>query len=128
MGRVTVVDADVLADFLNREGAWEAVQAHIRARTIATAAIAAFEVWCGLHTEHARAAFRDVLRPMKSRIYPVEARTAARAGELFRELGLGKGQRDCLIAATCLERRAPILTGNWRHFERVPGLAVIRAR
>jgi tRNA(fMet)-specific endonuclease VapC len=127
MGRVTVLDADVLADYLNRRGAWEAVRAHLSGQTAATTTVAAFEVWCGLGTEHARAAFRDVLRAMRRRVYPLESRSAERAGAIFRTLGLSKGQRDCLVAAACLDRRAPLLTRNWRHFERVEGLDVLRA-
>ena len=123
---MTVLDADVLVDFLSREGAWKKVQAEIAARTAATTAVAALEVWCGLREEESRAAFRAVLRAMRRRVFPLEERHAERAGALFRQLGLSKGQRDCLIAAICLDRRAPLLTRNWRHFERVPGLEVVR--
>jgi len=127
VGRLTAADADVLADYLKRQGAWEQVRAHLAARTLATTAVAAFEVWCGLHTEHGRAALRDLLRAMRNRVFPLEARTAVRAAGIYRALGMAKGQRDCLIAATCLERKVPLLTGNWRHLERIPGLEVVRA-
>jgi hypothetical protein len=40
----------------------------------------------------------------------------------------GRRLAETLAAFGEEERRAPILTGNWRHFERVPGLEVIRAR
>jgi predicted nucleic acid-binding protein len=133
LAQVTVLDADVLADYLNRAGAWRLVGDHLRARTAATTAIAAFEVWAGLRSERGRAAFGAVLAAMRRRVFPIDALVAREAGAIWSELedrGARIGPGDCLTAAVCVVRRLPILTANWAHLERIPALQtrIIRAR
>jgi tRNA(fMet)-specific endonuclease VapC len=54
---------------------------------------------------------------------------AKRAGELWQALaGASIGERDTLIAGVALAAGLPLLTGNERHFQRVPGLRVVKAR
>jgi tRNA(fMet)-specific endonuclease VapC len=53
---------------------------------------------------------------------------AVRAGGLLRELraaGARIDVRDAMQAGICLQAEAPLVTGNARHFARVPGLRVI---
>jgi predicted nucleic acid-binding protein len=40
----------------------------------------------------------------------------------------GLEREDALIAATALDKRLPLLTRNWRHFRRVPGLTLYSGR
>ena len=37
-------------------------------------------------------------------------------------------REDGLIAATTLDKRLPLMTRNWRHFRRVPGLTLYGGR
>jgi tRNA(fMet)-specific endonuclease VapC len=62
-------------------------------------------------------------------VYPVTPQIARRAGRLDGELakqGLTVAFPDLLIGVTALELGFSILTSNIRHFERIPGLTVIR--
>ena len=40
----------------------------------------------------------------------------------------GLEREDALIAATALDKRLPLMTRNWRHFRRVPGLTLYSGR
>jgi len=123
---LAILDADVLADYLLDEGAADEVAARLRARAAATTAVVVYEVTRGLD-ERDRADLRRALRGM--RVYPLDARSAARAAELWRELeaaGRRIGDRDVLTAAIALSAGLPILTRNVEHFRRVPGLRLTR--
>ena len=37
-------------------------------------------------------------------------------------------KEDALIAATALEKRPPLVTGNWRHFHGIAGLKLLVGR
>jgi tRNA(fMet)-specific endonuclease VapC len=61
-------------------------------------------------------------------VLPFSYTSAQRAATLHAELirqNQDIGIKDVLIAAICLENNLPILTGNLRHFNRVPSLQVI---
>lgn len=60
-------------------------------------------------------------------VLPFEAAAARRYGELRAELerqGVSLGDADLRIAAIALVRGLTVVTGNVRHFQRVPGLAI----
>ena len=60
-------------------------------------------------------------------VLPFDASAARRYGEARAELerrGTPTGDADLRIASIALARGLTIVTGNVRHFERVPGLAV----
>ena len=62
-------------------------------------------------------------------IHPVTAQIARRAGRLDGELakeGLRTAFPDLLIGVTALELGFSVLTGNLRHFNRIPGLIVLQ--
>jgi len=66
-----------------------------------------------------------------SRVLPLTEPIAACAASIYADLQLrGEliGDADILIAATALEHRLAIATGNTSHFERIPGLRVINWR
>ena len=90
--------------------------------------VAAFQVWAGLRTEDGRRKFGALLAGIKGRVFGTDHVAAKRAGAIYAELE-SAGSRidgpDCLIAAVALLRGCPVLTGNVRHFERVPGLTVL---
>lgn len=60
-------------------------------------------------------------------LLPFEARAARIFGRLRAELE-GAGRRlddlDLQVASVCLAWRAPLLTHNRKHFERIPGLEI----
>jgi len=80
----------------------------------------------------ARAAYRssflsEIMEALT--VYPVTPKIARRAGRLDGELakqGLTVAFPDLLIGVTALELGYSVLTSNIRHFERIPGLTVVR--
>jgi predicted nucleic acid-binding protein len=121
-----ILDADVLADDLLGEGAAEAVAARLKAKAAATTSVVVYEVTRGIDPGE-RADLAKALRGM--RVYPLDARAARRAADIWRELessGQRAGDRDVLTAAIALEARLPVLTRNADHFGRVRGLKLAR--
>ncbi len=124
---VVVADTDVFLDFLEGEGAHVSVATLLRARRLATTAVTVFELWRGLESDAARDQARRALRGV--RVYALTDAAAKRAAEVHQELKASTiGERDTLIAGVCLAIGRPLLTGNVRHFRRVPGLQVVQAR
>jgi predicted nucleic acid-binding protein len=71
-----------------------------------------------------RQAIVDALR--RFRLVPLTPAIGARAA--VRRSAPGLGREDALIAATALDKRLPLMTRNWRHFRRVPGLTLYSGR
>jgi len=58
----------------------------------------------------------------------VDEPIARRGADLYsslRRLGITIANEDLLIAATAPERAVPILTGDARHFESIPGVRLL---
>lgn len=72
-----------------------------------------------------RQAIVDALR--RFRLVPLTPAIAARCAAVRRNRP-GLEREDALIAATAREKRLPLMTRNWRHFGRVPGLALYSGR
>ena len=63
----------------------------------------------------------------KLTVLPFDSEAAMQYGEVRTELesrGIPIGQADTMIAAIALARGLIVITGNIRHFQRVPGLTV----
>jgi tRNA(fMet)-specific endonuclease VapC len=120
-----VLDSDVLIDYLRGSGpGLDLVRRLSASLAFRVTAVTAFELALG------RSYARDPA--------PVDALLAAPclmltrgaalcAGALFRELrsaGTGIEVRDAMQAGICLEAQVQLVTGNVRHFDRVPGLQV----
>ena len=72
-----------------------------------------------------RQAIVDALR--RFRLVPLTPAIAARYTAVRRSTP-GLEREDALIAATALDKRLPLMTRNWRHFRRVPGLTLYSGR
>ena len=122
-----VADTDVLIDFLaGQEPAASIVARELDRGNLRTTAISRFELLAGARTAKQERVTRDLLGAVPTLI--VDALTSDEAAAIHRNLektGQGIGMADCLIAGVCLACGAPLLTGNERHFERVPGLELV---
>ena len=121
-----VADADVLVDWLKLKarGSVPRVDEAMERGELATSAIAAYQLWCGVRNDAERTEVRELLGLMTA-ILPFDDRAAELAGVAYRELaGQGSviGRPDLYIAGICLAVEAPLLTRNRREFERVRGL------
>ncbi len=122
-----VADTDAFIDLLRGDGSHRKMATLMRSGRLATTAISVFEIWKGLASDSDREVVRRTFRGV--RVYPVSDVAARRAAELHRLLRENPiGDRDTLIAGVCLAIQRPLLTSNLRHFRRVPGLEVFRAR
>lgn len=72
-----------------------------------------------------RQAIVDALR--RFRLVPLTPAIAARYAAVHRSAP-SLEREDALIAATALDKRLPLMTRNWRHFRRVPGLTLYSGR
>ncbi len=120
---MTIADTDVLIDFLRGRGAASQVEALLKAGSLSTTAITAFELWAGAHSKMQAAAVETLLAALT--LFPLDAPSAEKAARVRKELEEKRatiGMADSLIAGICLEKRASLLTRNRKHFERVSGL------
>jgi predicted nucleic acid-binding protein len=74
----------------------------------------------GLKDSERRAIVAELRR---FRLVPLTPGIARRYAAVRRSTS-GLEREDALIAATALEKRLPLLTGNWRHFVSSPGSGV----
>ncbi len=122
-----VADTDVLVDYLRgMSPIADRVAAEIN-RGLATTAVTAFELWSGsLGSERRWRAVEALLAAVK--ILPLDAGSAREAASVRHELqerGTPIGMADSLIAGICRSNSAALLSRNRKHFERVPGLALV---
>lgn len=122
-----IADSDILIDALRGKGSVVTiVKQAIERNALGTTAISVFELKAGGRSQAELSKVEKLLAAIS--ILDVDAEAAALAAEVFRTLesrGTRIGMADCLIAGTCLARGAALLTGNRRHFERVPGLELV---
>lgn len=123
MAGVVVVDTDLVIDFLRGKGPGvPLVRELIAAHRLRVTAITAFELRVGTDFLARR---DDILRLLRSRTFPLDSRSALRAGEVaatLRRNGQDIGLADCLQAGICLNFGLPLATRNRKHFQRVDGL------
>jgi len=121
-----VVDTDVLVDYLRGRGPGAELLARLGRGGYRVTAVSAFELALG-------AAHRLDPRPVQALLDAPTLALTPRGGllggeALARLRGDGRGidVRDALQAGMCLDADLPLVTRNVRHFERVPGLRVLR--
>lgn len=123
MASLVVVDTDLVIDFLRGKGPGAPlVRDLIASHRLRVTAITAFELRVGADFLARR---DDILRLVHSRAFPLDSRSALRAGELaatLRGAGQDIGLADCLQAGICMNFDLPFATRNRKHFDRVEGL------
>lgn len=121
---MTVADSDILIDALaGREPAAARVRLGVEKGELATTTVSLFELLSGARAGRARKKVEKLLAALT--ILPFDEPAGRAAAEARRELearGSPIGMADYLIAGICLSRRAPLLTRNRAHFEKVTGL------
>lgn len=126
MAGLVVVDTDLVIDFLRGKGPGvPLVRELIGGHRFRVTAITAFELRLGANFSARR---DDILRLLHSRAFPLDSRSALRAGELaatLRGAGQDIGLADCLQAGICLNYDLPFATRNRKHFDRVEGLRLV---
>ncbi|MFL5303423.1 MAG: type II toxin-antitoxin system VapC family toxin [Myxococcales bacterium] len=125
---MTIVDTDVLIDFLSGK-ATRSVEAALARGNLATTAITAYELRRGARTEKAVGAVELLLAQM-AEIVAFDDAAAAEAATVYRGLarsGQVIGKADLYIAGICLASEAQLVTRYVREYERVPGLDVVKS-
>lgn len=126
-------DTDTLSDLLRRAPSPRLLRrlAAVPPEEQSTSSITLGELIYGAHRMRERAAelVERIERALISNlaVLPFDAAAARRYGELRAELeqrGTPIGDADMRIASIALANGLIIVTGNVRHFEQVPGLAV----
>ncbi|WP_343602130.1 type II toxin-antitoxin system VapC family toxin [Mycobacterium sp.] len=123
MANPVVIDTDLVIDFLRGMGSGAPlVRELIVSHRLRVTAVTAFELRVGTDFLARR---EDILRLTRSRTFPLDSRSALRAGDVAATLrGAGQeiGLADCLQAGICLNFDLPLATRNRKHFNRVRGL------
>lgn len=124
---MTIVDSDILIDFLNGK-APRSVEEALARGTLSTTAITAYELRRGARTEKALGAVELLLSQM-AEIVSFDDTASSKAAAVYRELarsGQAIGKADLYIAGICIASEAPLLTRNTREYSRVPRLDITK--
>lgn len=128
-----LLDTDILSNLMKRTppGALVAKVAHVPPEQQFTSSITFGELVYGAHRLRERTAMLmgriDETLLSNLFILSFDAAAARRYGELRAELerlGTPIGDADMRIAAVALSNDLKVVTGNERHFRRVPGLEI----
>jgi predicted nucleic acid-binding protein len=121
-----LLDTSALIAFLQGDGTGDEVRYVLKEGRGIVSAISVYELFAGVRSEARRDQRAQLLA--LTRVVPVDEPIARRGADLLsslRRLGITIANEDLLIAATALERAVPILTGDARHFESVPGVRLV---
>lgn len=98
-----------------------------------TSAVCVFELSCGVQRSHKdtlekkRQALQTLLSSL-AQVTPCNTIQAVIAGEIYADLS-ARGQNiddlDILIGASAIDANATLVTGNSKHFSRIPNLEII---
>lgn len=94
--------------------------------TLTLSAVSYMELVQGMRSKAELAALQKMLVRRSALRLPLTEAITEQAILLMESLSLGHGLQmsDALIAATALEHKLPVLTGNVKHFAAVPGLTI----
>jgi tRNA(fMet)-specific endonuclease VapC len=127
-----LLDTDILSNLMKRAPASALVArlALVPPEDQSTSSVTLGELLYGAHRSSRTAALlkriEETLLP-ELPVLPFDAAAARRYGEIRAELeqrGTPIGDADTRVAAIALSRGLKVVTGNERHFRRVPGLEI----
>ena len=124
---MTIIDSDILIDFLNGK-APKSVEDALARGTLSTTAITAYELRRGARTEKALGAV-ELLLAQLAELVSFDDAASAEAAAVYRELGRSGqliGKADLYIAGICIASDARLLTRNTREYSRVPRLEIAK--
>jgi len=119
-----LVDTDVLIWHLR--GYAQATRRLDQLGSLTLSAVSYLEVLQGMRNKAELVAVKKMLERRSATILPLTETITQRAIALMESLTLSHGLQmgDALIAATALEHRLSVLTGNVKHFAAIDGLQV----
>lgn len=122
-----LLDTDFCVHVLRGKGWARAALAAVKPSDVAISAITLAELEVGKGLDPQRAgpvdAFQNAVPVLD--FGPLEAERFGRVQSALIQGGTKIGDMDALIAATALVHGRVLVTGNTRHFERVPGLRIV---
>ena len=123
-----LVDTDVLIWHLR--GYPQATRRLDQLNSLTISAVTYLEVLQGMRNRAELVAVQKMLELRKAAVLPLTETITQRAIALMESLALSHGLQmgDALIAATAIEHKLSVLTGNTKHFEAIEGLAVTMFR
>jgi tRNA(fMet)-specific endonuclease VapC len=124
---VTIVDTDVLIDFLNGR-APTSIDAQLARGALSTTAITAYELRRGARTEKALRSV-ELLLAQLAEIVAFDDAAAGEAAAVYRNLsnsGRVVGKAELYIAGICLASDARLITRNVREYGRVAGVRLAK--
>jgi tRNA(fMet)-specific endonuclease VapC len=127
-----LLDTDVLSNLMKRAPASALVArlARVPPEDQATSSVTLGELLCGVHRSSRTTSLLERIEETllaELPILPFDAAAARRYGEIRADLerrGTPIGDADTRVAAIALSRGLTVVTGNERHFRRVPGLEI----
>ena len=127
-----LLDTDILSNLMKRAPASALVArlARVPPEDQFTSSVTLGELLYGAHRSSRTAALLKRIEETlleELPVLPFDATAARRYGELRAELerrGTPIGDADTRVASIALSRRLTVVTGNERHFRRVPGLTI----
>lgn len=124
-----ILDTDILSELLKRkdEKVLQAAQRYLaQHRRVACSAMTVYEIVRGMQANKASRQLTEFLGMVNtSDIFPITMPVLMRAADLWaqgRNAGLPHHDADLIIAATALEERRILVTGNTSHYSWITGL------
>jgi predicted nucleic acid-binding protein len=119
-----LVDTDVLIWHLR--GYAQATRRLDQLGSLTLSAVSHMEILQGMRNKAELAAVKKMFQRRSATLLPVSEAITQQAIVLMESLTLSHGLQmgDALIAATALEHRLPLLTGNVKHFSAIDGLGI----
>ena len=125
MAQVTLIDSDIVFEYLSGgETAGETAKI-LQSMEAAVSTITLYEAFAGVVNEKHLAQREEFIELCE--VIELTASMARAAASFYTDLkGQGRliANEDLLIAATALETGYPLFTKNRSHFERIPGLVL----
>lgn len=125
-----LIDSDRVVDYLKSVPSVVTLLERLVGEGLAISAVTYGEVYEGIlfgrERERQERGFAEFL--MVSRLIPLDERVALRYADLrgqLRAQGNLIADNDLFIAATAVHHELTLVTGNRRHFDRVPGLVLL---